>query len=49
MELAAKIAVNTVSKFLEENKHCIGLVEWVLFDEKTEKIYEAEINKLQLE
>ena len=38
VELAAKIAVHTVAKFLDENKGKFDLVEWVLFDENTEKI-----------
>lgn len=42
VELAAKIAVSTVAKFLKENEGQFDLVEWVLFDENTEKAYEAE-------
>ena len=38
VELAAKIAVHTVARFLDENKGKFDLVEWVLFDENTEKI-----------
>lgn len=38
VEPAAKIAVHTVAKFLDENKGKFDLVEWVLFDENTEKI-----------
>ena len=33
VELAAKIAVQTVAGFLDENKEKFDLVEWVLFDE----------------
>ena len=46
VELAAKIAVKTVSLFLEDNKNSFDLVEWVLFDDKTESVYEAEVEKL---
>lgn len=43
VQLAAKIAVNTVARFLEENAEKIDMVEWVLFDDSTEKIYEAQV------
>ena len=46
VDLAAKVAVGTVARFLEENESKFDLVEWVLFDEKTEKVYEAEVVKL---
>lgn len=46
VELAAKIAVKTVSRFLEDNDNGFDLVEWVLFDDKTECVYEAEVDKL---
>lgn len=46
VEQAAKIAVNTVKHFLDDNKEMFDLVEWVLFDEYTEKVYEAEVDKL---
>lgn len=46
VELAAKIAVQTVAGFLSENEGKFDLVEWVLFDENTEKIYEAEVDRL---
>ncbi len=42
MELAAKIAVRTVARFLQENPGQFDLVEWVLFDSYTESVYEAE-------
>lgn len=45
-ESAARIAVQTVSRFLQEHENCFDLVEWVLFDEKTESVYEAEVEKL---
>ena len=46
VELAAKIAVKTVSRFLEDNKNSFDLVEWVLFDSVTESVYEKEVDKL---
>ena len=45
LELAAKIAVSTVNRFLHENEDSFDLVEWVLFDDKTESVYKAEVNK----
>lgn len=49
VELAAKIAVHTVARFLSANADMFDLVEWVLFDEKTEKAYENEVDKLYAE
>lgn len=49
VELAAKIAVHTVAEFLHENEGKFDLVEWVLFDEHTEKTYENEVAKLDRE
>ena len=46
VELAAKIAVKTVSRFLEDNENSFDLVEWVLFDSVTHSAYEAEVDKL---
>ncbi|MDE7017720.1 MAG: O-acetyl-ADP-ribose deacetylase [Lachnospiraceae bacterium] len=46
VELAAKIAVKTVSRFLADNANRFELVEWVLFDDKTKSAYEAEVEKL---
>ena len=46
VELAAKIAVKTGSRFLEDNKNSFDLVEWVLFDSVTESVYEKEVDKL---
>ena len=46
IELAAKIAVETVSRFLEDNPDRFDLVEWVLFDSVTESIYEAEVEDI---
>ena len=46
VELAAKIAVHTVNRFLQDNPGSFDLVEWVLFDTYTESVYEAEVNKI---
>ena len=46
VELAAKIAVKTVSRFLDNNPDSFEFVEWVLFDDETERIYEGEVDKL---
>lgn len=45
VEKAAGIAIGTVGKFVEENAGHIDMVEWVLFDENTEKVYREEIDK----
>jgi len=44
VQLAAKIAVHTVVRFLNEEEHHIKLVEWVLFDRKTEMLYSKEVD-----
>lgn len=46
VELAAKIAVSTVNRFLQDNLDCFDLVEWVLFDAHTEEVYKAEVDKI---
>ena len=46
VELAAKIAVKTVSRFLEDNGNSFDLVKWILFDSHTESVYEAEVDKI---
>jgi O-acetyl-ADP-ribose deacetylase len=46
VELAAKIAVHTANRFLQDNPGSFDLVEWVLFDTHTESVYEAEVNKI---
>ena len=46
VDKAAQIAIRTVASFLSEHKEDFDLVEWVLFDENTEKVYEAEVDKL---
>lgn len=46
VELAAKVAVKTVNRFLQSNPNSFDLVEWVLFDAHTEAVYEDEVDKL---
>ena len=46
VELAAKVAVHTVNRFLQDNPNSFDLVEWVLFDAHTEAVYEAEVDKI---
>ena len=46
VELAAKIAIHTVNRFLQNNPDCFALVEWVLFDTHTESVYESEVDKI---
>lgn len=43
LDKAAKIAVATVKKFLEDNPVKIDLVQWVLFDERTYDAYNSQI------
>ena len=45
VQLAAQIAVRTVRGFLMEHPDKLDVVMWVLFDERTEKIYQAEVEK----
>ena len=47
VELAAKIAVNTVNKFLQDHPDKFDLVEWVLFDSHTESVYKAEVERIK--
>lgn len=46
VEAAAKVAVRTVNRFLQGNPDSFDLVEWVLFDDHTELVYEAEVDKI---
>ena len=46
VELAAKVAVKIVNRFLQDNLDSFDLVEWVLFDAHTEAVYEAEVDKI---
>lgn len=47
VERAAKIAVNTVNNFLDENKGVIDEVIFVLFDKNTENAYRNETDALR--
>lgn len=42
---AAKLAVETVYRFIEEHPDKIDLVEWALFDDRTYEVYDKEIRK----
>lgn len=46
VDLAAKIAVATVKRFLDANPESLQLVEWVLFDEETYSYYEKEVDAI---
>lgn len=46
VERAAKIAVHTVNRFLEENPGKLDMVIWVLFDDRTEEAYQAAVGDL---
>lgn len=46
VDLAAKIAVSTVNRFLDANPGTVEIIEWVLFDERTFSYYEKEIDLL---
>lgn len=45
VEQAARVAVKTVKRFLDENADTFDLVEWVLFDDYTYQVYKAEVDK----
>lgn len=45
VQLAARIAVSTVVRFVEENAGLIDMIEWILFDDNTYMVYEAEVDK----
>lgn len=47
VERAAKIAVDTVHRFLQENPDSFDLVEWVLFNDQTASAYETEVSLIQ--
>lgn len=46
VDLAAKIAVQTVKRFLDANSGTVDIVEWVLFDKNTYSCYEKEVDIL---
>ena len=43
VDQAARVAVGTLKRFLDENPGRFDLVEWVLFDDRTFAAYECEI------
>lgn len=43
VNLAAKIAIKTVSEFLKDNGNSFDLVEWVLFDDGTKSAYDQNL------
>ena len=47
VERAAKIAVDTVHRFLQENPDRFDLVEWVLFNDQAASAYETEVSLIQ--
>ena len=47
VERAAKIAVDTVHSFLQENPDSFDLVEWVLFNGQAASAYETEVSLIQ--
>ena len=44
---AAKIAVDTVYRFLQENSESFDLVEWVLFNDQAASAYEEAVSLIQ--
>ena len=46
VQLAARIAVRTVGEFLAGHPDSFDVVMWVLFDERTEAVYQAEVEGL---
>ena len=47
VERAAKIAVDTVHRFLQENPDSFDLVEWLLFNDQAASAYETEVSLIQ--
>lgn len=45
VDKAAKIAVSTVVRFIEDNPDAFDLVEWILFDKNTESYYQMEVDE----
>ena len=43
---AAKIAIGAYQDFIRENGECFDSVAWVLFDDKTYKVYEKVLRKM---
>ena len=49
VQKAARLAVGTVKKYMDENPGAIDEVWFVLFDDRTEAIYDQEVDKLYKE
>ncbi|MDE7477721.1 MAG: O-acetyl-ADP-ribose deacetylase [Lachnospiraceae bacterium] len=47
VERAAKIAVDTVDKFLKENPELFDMVLWVLYDDITEAVYREAVQRIK--
>ena len=47
VDKAAEIAIRTVNQFVEEHPGDLDLVEWVLFNEYTYKVYDKVLSQLQ--
>lgn len=47
LERAAKIAVSTVNAYVKENPEQFDRILWVLFDDRTEAAYRAEVARIQ--
>ena len=47
VERAAKIAVDSVHRFLQENPDSFDLVEWLLFNDQAASAYETEVSLIQ--
>ena len=47
VERAAKIAVDTIHRFLQENPDSFDLVEWVLFNDQAASAHETEVSLIQ--
>lgn len=45
VQLAAEISVRTVREFIAAHPDKLDAVMWVLFDERTEAVYQAEVGK----
>ena len=45
VQLAARIAVRTVQEFIAAHPDALDMVMWVLFDERTEAVYQAEVEE----
>ena len=49
VQKAARLAVQTVKKYMDENPGKIDEIWFVLFDDRTETIYDQEVDKLYKE